>query len=125
MANLNANSNSCVIPNFNLTSEDEVDLIKVESAYGIPTGVSPNSDNINRLVTKITNFINQNLDKYINCNIDNVFNRVSNDAGIHNLNDIKTYESKIDNYVRFIIGIIFIMLFILPTIYFFILLNKN
>ena len=120
-----SNSNICTIPNFNLTSDDEVDLIKVQTSYGIPTGVAMNSDNINKLVGKITNFINQNLDTYINCNIDNIFNRVSNDAGIHNWNDIKSYESKIDNKIRGVIIIIGFILFIAPFIYFIILYNKN
>jgi hypothetical protein len=82
------------MPNFNLTKDDEVNLINVSTnTIGIPNGITPNSSNINKLMTKITTFINDNLDQYVDCNINRAVTNAKNDTISNNniyFNQIET-----------------------------------
>ena len=102
---------NCLMPNFNLTKDDEVDLINVSTnTIGIPNGITPNSSNINKLITKITTFINENLDQYLDCNINHAITTAKSDITTNQNISFNQIETKLKIGIIFVIIVLVIIL---------------
>ncbi len=107
---------NCPMPNFNLTKDDEVDLINVSTnTIGIPNGITPNSSNINKLITKITTFINEHLDQYVDCNIDRAVTKAQSDITTNKSISFDQIETNLKAGIIFVIVVL--VLILLSNIY--------